>query len=79
MKDLRNSVGRLYLVASNLFLPLDLVASLGSCQEEKCDQICLPRIGARRECACALGYVKIGDTRCVASKLSVCKNNILHQ
>ncbi|CAK8675825.1 unnamed protein product [Clavelina lepadiformis] len=30
----------------------------------KCAQICLPRLNASRECACAPGYVKTGETGC---------------
>ncbi|CAK8675827.1 unnamed protein product [Clavelina lepadiformis] len=40
-------------------------SSIGECDSQpECDHICLPRLNATRECVCALGYYKQGDTQC---------------
>ncbi|XP_076815268.1 low-density lipoprotein receptor-related protein 1-like isoform X2 [Clavelina lepadiformis] len=39
----------------------------GGCKNmPECEHICLPRIDAPRECACSIGYTKLGETKCVA-------------
>jgi len=45
------------------------VSSLGSCESQPpCEHLCLPRINAVRECACAIGYIREGSTSCTNSK-----------
>nr|CAB3263507.1 low-density lipoprotein receptor-related protein 6-like [Phallusia mammillata] len=56
------------ILSKNEDRSFDDVSAEGEClNQPACDHICLPRINATRECACTLGYTKVGDTRCVTN------------
>uniref|UniRef100_H2YXX3 EGF-like domain-containing protein n=1 Tax=Ciona savignyi TaxID=51511 RepID=H2YXX3_CIOSA len=53
------------VMSNNEERSFDEVSRYGECTESpQCDHICLPRINATRECACSLGYHKVGDVGC---------------
>ncbi|XP_076811957.1 vitellogenin receptor-like [Clavelina lepadiformis] len=56
---------RITVLSKNENRPSLNVSAIGECDSQpKCDHICLPRLNATRECVCALGYYKQGDTQC---------------